>query len=100
MLLLTSIGLWMIFEPYLKKDNDLTDQPTQGNRKNALHVLLNPHDADMDNSKRIDFREATFFGIALSINNEGEGLSAGIIGLNSFWVGFIAAPVFLDTILC
>ena len=45
----------------------------------------------MDNSKHIDFREATFLGIALSINNVGGGVSAGIIGLNSFWVGFLSA---------
>ena len=45
----------------------------------------------MDNSKHIDFREATLLGIALSINNVGGGLSAGMIGLNSFWVGFLSA---------
>jgi putative Mn2+ efflux pump MntP len=30
-------------------------------------------------------------GIALSINNVGGGVSAGMIGLNSFWVGFLSA---------
>jgi len=88
MLLLAAIGLWMILEPYLKKDNDCTDQ---GNKKSGCHVLLHPKDADMDNSKHIDFREATFLGIALSINNVGGGVSAGMIGLNSFWVGFLSA---------
>jgi putative sporulation protein YtaF len=45
----------------------------------------------MDDSKHIDFREATLLGIALSINNVGGGVSAGMIGLNSFWVGFLSA---------
>lgn len=45
----------------------------------------------MDNSKHIDFKEATLLGIALSINKVGGGLSAGMIGLNSFWVGFLSA---------
>jgi len=91
MLLLTAIGSWMILEPYLKKDNDSTDESVQGNKKSASHVLLHPQNADMDNSKHIDFREATFLGIALSINNVGGGVSAGMIGLNSFWVGFLSA---------
>ena len=91
MLLLSAIGSWMIFEPYLKKDQDLTDESVQGHEKSAFHVLLNPHHADMDDSKHIDFREATFLGIALSINNVGGGLSAGMIGLNSFWVGLLSA---------
>jgi len=91
MLLLTAIGAWIILEPYLKKDNDGNDESAQENKKSACHVLLNPQNADMDNSKHIDFREATFLGIALSINNVGGGVSAGIIGLNSFWVGFLSA---------
>ncbi len=91
MLLFTAIGSWMILEPYLRKDNGGTDESAQGNKKSARHVLLDPKEADMDNSKHIDFREATFLGIALSINNVGGGVSAGMIGLNSFWVGFLSA---------
>ena len=91
MLLLTAIGAWIILEPYLKKDEDSTDESAHGNKKSARHVLLNPKNADMDNSKHIDFKEATVLGIALSINNIGGGVSAGIIGLNSFWVGLLSA---------
>ncbi len=91
MLLLTTIGSWMILEPYLKKDNDCSDESLRTNKNSAFHVLLDPKNADMDNSKHIDFKEATFLGIALSINNVGGGVSAGMIGLNSFWVGFLSA---------
>ena len=91
MLLLTAIGSWMILEPYLKRDNDCTGESVQEKKKSTCHVLLNPQNADMDNSKHIDFKEATLLGIALSINNVGGGVSAGIIGLNSFWVGFLSA---------
>lgn len=45
----------------------------------------------MDNSKHIDFKEATLLGIALSINNIGGGLSAGMIGLNPLLVGILSA---------
>jgi len=91
MLLLTAIGLWMILEPHLKRRNDNTLELVKERGKGAGHVLLNPKDADMDNSKHIDFKEATLLGIALSINNVGGGISAGMIGLNSFWVGFLSA---------
>ena len=91
MLLLAAIGLWMILEPYLKKENDCTDNSIEQKKKSACQVLLNPQNADMDNSKHIDFKEATLLGIALSINNVGGGVSAGMIGLNSFWVGFLSA---------
>jgi len=91
MLLLTAIGLWMILEPYMKKDNDSTNETVEDSKIHFGHVLLDPQKADMDNSKHIDFKEATFLGIALSINNVGGGVSAGMIGLNSFWVGLLSA---------
>lgn len=90
MLLLSGIGLWMILEPYLKKNGGVAGGPED---KSVCHVLLNPRDADMDNSKHIDFREATLLGIALSINNIGGGVSAGMIGLNSLLVGFLSAAL-------
>ena len=91
MLLLTAIGLWMILEPYLRKGNNSTSESLQDNKTHFGHVLIDPHKADMDNSKHIDFKEATFLGIALSINNVGGGISAGMIGLNSFWAGLFSA---------
>lgn len=91
MVLLTAIGLWMILEPHLKKENNSPSESVQDNKIHFGHVLLAPEKADMDNSKHIDFKEATFLGIALSINNVGGGVSAGMIGLNSFWVGFLSA---------
>jgi putative sporulation protein YtaF len=91
MLLLTAIGLWMILEPYLKNNAECPGESIQKKKKSPGHVLLNPQNADMDDSKHIDFKEATLLGIALSINNVGGGVSAGMIGLNSFWVGFLSA---------
>ncbi|MDA8387979.1 MAG: manganese efflux pump [Nitrospiraceae bacterium] len=90
MLLLSAIGSWMILEPYRKKNRDCTVGPGE---KSICHVLLNPKDADMDDSKHIDFREATLIGIALSINNIGGGVSAGMIGLNSFLIGSLSALI-------
>jgi len=91
MLILTSIGLWMILEPYLRRKNHRAIESDQENKKTILNVLLNPETADMDKSKHIDFKEATLLGFALSIDNVGGGVSAGMIGLNSFWVGLLSA---------
>jgi len=81
----------MIMEPYIKRNNICSDESDQVRKGGAYNVLLNPQHADMDNSKHIDFKEGTLLGIALSINNVGGGLSAGMIGLNSFWVGLLSA---------
>lgn len=87
LILLVGIGLWIILEPHFKKE------PSSKNDENIFDILNNPEDADRDNSKDIDFKEATVLGIALSINNVGGGLSAGMIGLNSFFVGFLSAAI-------
>jgi putative sporulation protein YtaF len=93
MLLLAAIGLWMIIEQYRKKPDNSVEEPDEESAKNVLNILTNPEEADMDKSKHIDFKEATVLGIALSINNVGGGLSAGIIGLNSFWIGLLSAVI-------
>ena len=87
--LLVSIGSWMILEPYLKKK--CIEKLPEENSKSIICIFLKPKNADMDNSKHIDFKEGTLLGIALSINNIGGGLSAGIIGLNSLLVGSLSA---------
>ncbi|MGO9013772.1 MAG: sporulation membrane protein YtaF [Dissulfurispiraceae bacterium] len=94
MLLLSAIGLWMILEQYIRRvKNDPAEEPDQENASNILHVLVKPENADMDRSKHIDFKEATILGIALSINNVGGGLSAGMMGLSSLLVGFLSAVI-------
>jgi len=89
LILLTSIGSYMIYGQYLKRM--CHGEFGQDHKKGVCHILLKPENADMDNSKHIDFKEATLLGIALSINNVGGGVSAGMIGLNPFWVGLLSA---------
>ena len=91
MILLSAIGLWIIFGDYFKDKK--VNQADISKNVNVFDVLDKPEIADVDNSKTIDFKEATFLGIALSINNIGGGLSAGMIGLNSFLVGILSAIV-------
>jgi len=87
MLFLTGIGLWMILGQYMTK----TEEPEQEKNRSVFGIMKKPENADMDDSAHIDFKEATFLGVALSINNVGGGMSAGIIGLNPLWVGFLSA---------
>jgi putative sporulation protein YtaF len=89
MVFLVALGSWMILEQYLKRR--YSEKLSGVNSKSIGGILLKPENADMDNSKHIDFKEATLLGIALSINNVGGGLSAGMIGLNSLLVGFLSA---------
>ena len=91
MSLLTGIGLWMIVEQYVTKTKDSAGASEKEKNNGVFGIMMKPENADMDHSKHIDFREATLLGVALSINNVGGGISAGMIGLNPFWVGFLSA---------
>jgi putative sporulation protein YtaF len=88
MAILSTIGLWLITMPWIKTACDIKSD--QGN-KSVCRILMKLENADRDDSKHIDFKEATLLGIALSLNNVGGGISAGMLGLNSFWMGFLSA---------
>jgi putative sporulation protein YtaF len=87
--LLVCIGLWFAAEPYLKKRKKLNEKPVNS----IIEVLKNPEESDLDNSKSIDFKEATLLGLSLSINNVGGSLSGGMIGLNGILIGILSAVV-------
>lgn len=92
MVLLCVIGFWIILEPYVKrtKDNIKIESEKDFSLKGVMH---NPENADRDNSSDIDLKEATVLGIALSINNVGGGISAGMIGLSWYFVGIFSAII-------
>lgn len=89
--ILITVGLWLMLGPYIHKNDRRQDNEKKKNW--ASEILENPEKADLDCSKDIDFKEATLLGIALSINNIGGGLGAGIIGLNSIYVGLFSAVI-------
>ena len=93
MLLLSAIGSWMMLQQYAKTKDLGHGEVQQKRKKSVFAVFLEPVKADFDGSKDIDFREATVLAVALSINNVGGGLSAGMIGLSAFWVGFFSATL-------
>ncbi len=58
-----------------------------------FEVLKKPHHADVDESKHIDFLEGTVLGLALSINNIGGGVTAGVLGVAPLLVGSLSAAI-------
>lgn len=87
-LILITIGSGIILS-----SNGKRHSKNQTSKNWADDILENPEKADIDCSKDIDFKEASLLGIALSINNLGGGLGAGMIGLNSFYVGIFSAAI-------
>jgi putative sporulation protein YtaF len=97
LILLVGIGLWFILEPNMKKESsfDLSTAETIP----AMAAPSLKQIPDMRANNELNFREATYLGIALSINNIGGGLSAGMIGLNSFLVGSFSALISFTALL-
>lgn len=69
----------------------LTKQSTNPEASALQQVLDDPAKADLDGSRHIDFKEGTLLGIALSINNLGGGVSAGLVHLSVFWTAICSA---------
>lgn len=92
MLLLTGIGIFIIKEQILDKEK-IKKLGKKAASKGILGILGSPELADKDNSKEIDFKEATLLGIALSLDNIGGGFSAGMMGFNMFFMGLLSALV-------
>ncbi len=74
MLLLAGLGVWMIFE---------------ARRGGSIGARRGSN----GEGRRIGMKEATFLGVALSINNIGGGLGAGMIGLSPALTGLFSAIV-------
>ncbi len=89
MSMLVILGLWMIFYARLQSWH----KRIHGEKTSTHHVaiLRKPLHVNIDNSKHIGFVEGTILGIALSINNIGGGVSAGVLGVNPLLVGSLSA---------
>ncbi len=99
-ILLFFIGLWIIYQA-IKKDNK---NPTLLTNKEpkiysffikflgiTIKIIRDPKSSDLDNSKTIDWKEAIFLGVALSIDSIGVGIGSSIIGVNSFLFPILVA---------
>lgn len=99
-ILLFFIGLWIIYQA-IKKDNKNTILSTNKEPKIysfiikflgiTIKIIRDPKSSDLDNSKTIDWKEAIFLGVALSIDSIGVGIGGSIIGVNSFLFPILVA---------
>ncbi len=91
MAMLVGLGLWMIIQALRQSWHEkIHEEKTSSGH---LVIFRKPHHADVDDSKHIDFKEGTFLGVALSINNIGGGVSAGVLRIDPILVGFLSALV-------
>jgi putative sporulation protein YtaF len=91
-----ALGLWMIIQACRQSWHEKIHEEKTSTKHVA--ILRKPHHADIDDSKHIDFKEGTFLGVALSINNIGGGVSAGVLGINALLVGFLSAIISFITL--
>lgn len=99
-ILLLLMGLWVIYQALSKNKSN------NSNVKNfkttsyqfiikplgiTIQILRNPISSDLDNSKKIDKKEAFYLGIALSIDSICVGICSSVIGFSSIIFPFLVA---------
>lgn len=57
----------------------------------TIQIIRDPISSDLDGSKKIDWKEACYLGIALSIDSICVGIGSSIIGYNSFLFPILVA---------
>lgn len=50
----------------------------------TINIIKDPINSDLDNSNKIDIKEAVFLGIAMSLDSMSIGFGCSTIGINSF----------------
>jgi putative sporulation protein YtaF len=79
------LGIWALAPMLRRKRPDARDSepPLKEQPPSLAATLFDPRLADRDGSRDIDLREAFLLGAALSLNNIGGGVSAGLIHLSA-----------------
>lgn len=103
--ILIFLGLWIIYQSFKKDDDSVSKLPTPtvlNKKKNynfiikslgiTIKIIRDPISSDLDSSKKIDWKEALYLGIALSLDSIGVGIGGSIVGVNS-----ISFPIFVST---
>jgi putative sporulation protein YtaF len=79
-IILIGIGCWAVIQTLLPKNRDEGNQAEPSEQTKVLQILRSPSKADADQSGNISSSEATFLGIALSLDAFGAGIGAALIG--------------------
>lgn len=85
------MGLWIIYQALNTKKEDFIKDSSPSVYEFMIRflgitvqIIRNPISSDLDNSKRIDWKEAIYLGISLSIDSFGIGICSSMIGYQSF----------------
>jgi putative sporulation protein YtaF len=85
MVVLVALGLWMLTEPWRERRRN--EHPAAAAA--ARHRYR--ENSNANSPKEVGLKEGTLLGIALSINNIGGGMSAGMLGIDPYLVGALSA---------
>lgn len=104
-LILFGIGIFIIYGATVKKENNMNSdiEISQSKFKQkskeynffikclgiTINIIKDPVSSDIDNSNKIDIKEAIFLGIAMSLDSISIGFGASIIGVNQFIFPFL-----------
>lgn len=96
--LLIFIGLWIVYQA-LNKEKKVNKKISQVRSYEfiikslgiTIQILRNPIYSDLDNSKKIDTKEALYLGLALSIDSISVGICSSAIGFSSIIFPFLVA---------
>ncbi len=92
-ILLCFMGVWIIIQ-------SITNNKRQAKREYhffikflgiTIQIIRDPNYSDLNNSNKIEGKEALYLGIALSLDSIGIGIGSSIIGLNSFLFPLLVA---------
>lgn len=92
-ILLCVMGLWIIIQ-------SITDNKKQVKKEYhffikflgiTIQIIRDPNYSDLNNSNKIEVKEALYLGTALSLDSIGIGIGSSIIGLNSFLFPILVA---------
>lgn len=97
MAMLVALGSWMILHARLQSWHERIHEEKTATAHIA--ILSKPHQADIDDSKHIDFMEGTVLGFALSINNVGGGVTSGVLGVDPLLVGVLSSTISFAALL-
>lgn len=111
---LAFMGLFVIYQSLKNKDEIKKDSKVKNEQKVykffidflgiTIQIIRNPISSDLDGSKNIDWKEALYLGIALSIDSVCIGICSSVIGYGSllfpilvaiFQLSFLSAGRFL-----
>jgi putative sporulation protein YtaF len=99
-IILAVMGVYIIMQTFLKKENSVTEKSHTEKRKLfeivlksfgiTIQVIRNPDNGDIDRSGVIDTREALLLGFALSVDAIGVGIGSALAGIGSLLIPLTA----------